>query len=56
MNEPNLMRWAGYSDLVVLADGETADPAAWGDWMTCVQKVLASKPAIAHSQHFYQQP
>ncbi|MBB5406862.1 hypothetical protein HDG34_000783 [Paraburkholderia sp. HC6.4b] len=26
-----------------LADGETADPAVWKDWMRCVTKVLAGK-------------
>lgn len=30
------------SDLMASADGETADPAAWSDWIECVQKVLAS--------------
>lgn len=28
------------SDLILLEDGSTADPAAWYDWMNCVQKVL----------------
>ena len=23
-----------------LADGETADPAAWKDWLKCVQRIL----------------
>ena len=26
-----------------LADGETADPAVWKDWMRCVAKVLAGQ-------------
>ena len=26
--------------LMILEDGETADPAAWHDWMSGVQKVL----------------
>lgn len=25
-------------DISMLADGTTADPAAWGDWMRCVEK------------------
>ena len=25
-------------DLSLLADGTTADPAAWGDWLRCVEK------------------
>jgi hypothetical protein len=28
------------SDLMMLEDGTTADPAAWDDWMECVWKVL----------------
>jgi hypothetical protein len=28
------------SDLMMLEDGTTADPAAWEDWMDCVRKVL----------------
>lgn len=28
------------SDLMMLEDGTTADPAAWEDWIECVQKVL----------------
>lgn len=27
-------------DLILLEDGSTADPAAWGDWMKCVLRVL----------------
>lgn len=27
-------------DLIILKDGNTADPAAWDDWMKCVDKVL----------------
>jgi hypothetical protein len=30
------------SDMMAFAGGETADPAAWGDWLECVQKVLTS--------------
>lgn len=26
-----------------LADGQTADPAVWTDWMLCVAKVLAGQ-------------
>ncbi|ALE56525.1 hypothetical protein AC233_06925 [Burkholderia sp. HB1] len=26
-----------------LADGETADPAVWTDWMRCVTKVLVGE-------------
>lgn len=29
------------SDLILLEDGNTADPAAWDDWMKCVYKVLS---------------
>ncbi|MFP3709937.1 hypothetical protein SB783_38645 [Paraburkholderia sp. SIMBA_009] len=25
-------------DLSLLEDGTTADPAAWGDWLRCVEK------------------
>jgi hypothetical protein len=25
-------------DLSLLPDGKTADPAAWGDWLRCVEK------------------
>ncbi|CAM2157420.1 conserved hypothetical protein [Paraburkholderia tropica] len=25
-------------DLSLLEDGTTADPAAWGDWLKCVEK------------------
>lgn len=25
-------------DLSLLSDGTTADPAAWGDWVRCVEK------------------
>jgi len=25
-------------DLSLLPDGSTADPAAWGDWLRCVEK------------------
>jgi hypothetical protein len=25
-------------DLSLLSDGTTADPAAWGDWLKCVEK------------------
>ncbi|MBD0344400.1 MAG: hypothetical protein ICV63_06110 [Coleofasciculus sp. Co-bin14] len=28
------------SDLMMLEDGTTADPAAWEDWIECVQKAL----------------
>lgn len=28
------------SDLILLEDGTTADPAAWKDWMDCVRQVL----------------
>ncbi len=28
------------SDLILLEDGSTADPAAWDDWMKCVHKLL----------------
>ena len=27
-------------DLQMLQDGVTADPAAWNDWIKCVQEVL----------------
>lgn len=26
--------------LILLKDGSTADPAAWDDWVECVEKVL----------------
>lgn len=26
-------------DLSLLEDGITADPAAWGDWLRCIEKV-----------------
>jgi hypothetical protein len=31
------------SDLLMAENGTTADPAAWQDWMDCVQQVLAAK-------------
>jgi hypothetical protein len=31
------------SDLLMAERGTTADPAAWQDWMNCVQKVLTAK-------------
>lgn len=27
------------SDMILLDDGTTADPAAWNDWMKCVDKI-----------------
>jgi hypothetical protein len=30
-------------DLGLLADGTTADPAAWGDWLQCVEKARSGK-------------
>lgn len=29
-------------DLILLEDGSTADPAAWYDWVECVEKVLSN--------------
>ncbi len=34
------------SDLLILEDDTTADPAAWQDWMECVQKVLSVEHEI----------
>jgi len=31
------------SDMSLLSDGKTADPAAWGDWLTCVHRAIAGK-------------
>ena len=28
--------------LILLEDGSTADPAAWYDWVECVEKVLSN--------------
>lgn len=28
------------SDITIQPDGSTSDPAAWGDWITCVRKVM----------------
>lgn len=28
------------SDLMIAADNQTADPAAWQDWLDCLQKVI----------------
>ena len=33
------------SDLILLEDGNTADPAAWDDWMKGVHKVLSKSQA-----------
>lgn len=30
-------------DLRMLDDGQTADPAAWSDWMECAEKALSAK-------------
>lgn len=27
------------SDLMIAADNQTADPAAWQDWLSCVEKI-----------------
>ncbi|HEX2977743.1 MAG TPA: hypothetical protein VHO47_01345 [Candidatus Babeliales bacterium] len=27
-------------DLQILKDGKTADPAAWNDWIGCVEEIL----------------
>ncbi|MBF2049629.1 MAG: hypothetical protein EDM05_043410 [Leptolyngbya sp. IPPAS B-1204] len=35
------------SDLLMAENGTTADPAAWQDWMDCVQRVLAAKQAVS---------
>jgi hypothetical protein len=34
------------SDLLMSQDGTTADPAAWDDWMECVQKVRRIKQGV----------
>jgi len=31
------------SDMLFLEDGGTADPAAWNDWIECVDKALEEK-------------
>lgn len=30
-------------DLILLSDCKTADPAAWHDWMQCVDKIMHKK-------------
>lgn len=30
-------------DLRLLDDGKTADPAAWSDWLDCVEKVRGNE-------------
>ena len=30
-------------DLQFLADGHTADPAAWNDWLDCIEKVTGTE-------------
>ncbi len=32
-------------DMSFLADGQTADPATWTDWLACVKKVLSGPPS-----------
>jgi hypothetical protein len=32
-------------DMSFLVDGQTADPAAWTDWLACVKKVLNDPPS-----------
>lgn len=27
------------SDMILLDDGTTADPAAWNDWINCIEKI-----------------
>ncbi len=34
-------------DLDFLEDGITADPAAWGDWMGSVRKILDTWPTLS---------
>ena len=31
------------SDLMINVDNQTADPAAWQDWLNCVQRVISVK-------------
>jgi hypothetical protein len=37
------------SDLMMLEDRRTADPAAWDDWMECVRKVLVVKQKLGRA-------
>ncbi len=30
------------SDLMINANNQTADPAAWPDWLTCIRQVTSS--------------
>jgi hypothetical protein len=32
--------------LQIVGDGMPADPAAWEDWMKCIQKVLSETPSL----------
>jgi hypothetical protein len=36
------------SDLVINADSQTADPAAWQDWLNCIQQVTSAKSPSLH--------
>jgi hypothetical protein len=31
------------SDLMMATDGQTADPAAWQDWLSCIRQVTSVK-------------
>ena len=33
------------SDLMILEDGSTADPAAWYEWLDCLNNAIANKEA-----------
>lgn len=36
-------------DLQLLQDGKTADPAAWQDWIECINKTLKNKKESMNS-------
>lgn len=34
------------SDMIFLEDGTTADPATWGEWVECIERVLNKKENV----------
>ena len=39
------------SDLMMLEDGITADPAAWEDWQNCIQHILKNQSELSGDKY-----